>query len=202
MVWTSTQRGCALALWLALGLTGWGTASSAAPTPGAAAALPSGRVGEDMVTATATVQKVDLATRMVTLRRADGSLITFRADERVRNLPQVKVGDEVTATYYEALAYSVKRPGDAAVGTRREEEATRAKLGERPGAAAGRVTTVTTRIVAIDRSAGTVTLERPDGEAVTVKVREPKNLERVAVGDLVEITLTEAVAISVDPPRR
>ena len=36
----------------------------------------------------------------------------------MRNLPQVKVGDVVTATYYESLAYTVKKPGDGAVGAR------------------------------------------------------------------------------------
>ena len=34
----------------------------------------------------------------------------------------------------------------------------------------------------------------------TIKARDPRNLERVAVGDLVEITYTEAVAVSVDKP--
>ena len=201
MVSTSRQKGCALAL-CAMGALICCTSSLAAPTPGAGAPLPSGTLGEEMVTATATVTKLDLATRMVTLQRADGSLITFRAGESVRNLPQVKVGDEVLATYYESLAYAVKKPGDGEVGTNVEEEATRAKLGERPGGAGGRVTTVTTRIDAIDKSAGTVTLKGADGEAFTVKVRDPKNLERVAVGDLVEITLTEAVAVSVDPPAK
>jgi hypothetical protein len=34
----------------------------------------------------------------------------------------------------------------------------------------------------------------------TFKARDPRNLERVAVGDLVEVTYTEAVAVSVDKP--
>lgn len=202
MVPTSRPSRCALALCATLALSGLSTASQAAPMPDAAAPLPSGTLGEEMVTATATVKKLDLETRMVTLQRADGSLITFRAGESVRNLPQVKVGDEVMATYYESLAYAVKRPGDGEVGASVEEEAMRAKLGERPGMAGGRVTTVTTEIEAIDKSARTVTLKGPDGEPFTVKVRDPKNLERVAVGDLVEITLTEAVAVSVDPPAK
>ena len=50
---------------------------------------------------------------MVTLERGDGSEVTFQADAAVRNLAQVEVGDEVTATYYESLAYEVKKPGTA-----------------------------------------------------------------------------------------
>ena len=43
-----------------------------------------------------------------------------------------------------------------------------------------------------------VTLRRADGELVPVKVRDPKKLDAVSVGDMVEITFTEAMAISVD----
>jgi hypothetical protein len=37
---------------------------------------------------------------------------------------------------------------------------------------------------------------------VTATARDPRNLERVAVGDLVEITYTQAVAVSVEKPRK
>jgi len=161
--------------------------------------LPSGTLEENLVTATAIVKKIDLKTRKVTLERADGSHVTFVAGEQVRNLPQVKVGDTVTATFYDSVAFAVKKPGDAAVGAVMAEQAGRAEPGEKPAAAGARVTTVTAKITAIDKKAGTVTLTGPDGEDTTVKVRDPNNLDRVTVGDLVEITLTEAVGIAVEP---
>jgi hypothetical protein len=40
----------------------------------------------------------------------------------------------------------------------------------------------------------------PDGDSVTVTIRDPKKLENVKVGDLVEISYTEAVALSVEKP--
>jgi Cu/Ag efflux protein CusF len=148
------------------------------------------------------VKTIDQQTRMVTLERADGSLVRFRAGEEVRNLPQVKVGDEVTAMYYESVAFQVKKAGDTATGTAVAGEIARAKSGEKPGLAGAWVTTATTTITGIDKQAGTVTLQDAGGESVTVKARNPANLERVAVGDLVEITLTEAVGISVGPPTK
>jgi Cu/Ag efflux protein CusF len=154
------------------------------------------------VSATATVKAIDLKTRMVTLKRADGSLIKFRAGDEVRNLPQVKVGDEVTVTYYESLAYEVKKPGDAVPGASVAEGAERAKLGEKPGASGARITTVTATIAAIDKAAGTVTLKGPEGDLTTIKARDPQNLNRVSVGDLVQITYTEAVGISVETPTK
>lgn len=176
----------------------------AAPPPRAEldAPLPSGVVGENLVHATAVVKAVNQKTRMVTLQRSDGSEIKFKAGEEVRNLPQVKVGDEVKVTYYESLAYEVKKPGEGTPGTEVVEGAGRAKLGEKPGAAAGRATTMTATIAGIDKAAGTVTLKTPEGELNTVKARNPANLDRVTVGDLVEITYTEAFGISVETPEK
>ncbi|HVN87272.1 MAG TPA: hypothetical protein VMW17_20760 [Candidatus Binatia bacterium] len=192
------------AIYLTLGVAGCASMSKeAAPAPPAVAApLPSGTVAENLVTATAKVKAIDLKTRHVTLQRADGSVVKFVAGDEVRNLPQVKVGDDVTVTYYESLAYEVKKPGDAAPGASVAAAAGRAKEGEKPGAAAGRVTTLTTTIAAIDKTANTVTLRNLDGETTTVKVRNPDNLNRVSVGDLVDITFTEALAISVDTPTK
>jgi hypothetical protein len=45
-----------------------------------------------------------------------------------------------------------------------------------------------------------VTLKWLNGNTETVKVQDPKNLEKVRVGDQVVITYTEAVAISVEKP--
>jgi hypothetical protein len=42
-----------------------------------------------------------------------------------------------------------------------------------------------------------VTLTGPGGGSQTIKARDPANLKKVQVGDLVDITYTEAVAISV-----
>ena len=170
-----------------------------APAPPPMAAAPvSGTVDENVVSATATVKALDQKTRMVTLQKPDGSLIKFRAGDNVRNLAQVKVGDEVTVSYYESLAYEVKKPGTAAPGVAMAEGVGRAKLGEKPGAVGAQVTTVTATIAAIDTAAGTVTLKGPEGDLTTIKARDPQRLTLVSVGDLVEITYTEALGISVD----
>jgi Cu/Ag efflux protein CusF len=192
----------AAAVCIVAAMTGCAASHKQAPAPPAveAAPPPSGVVGENVSTATAKVKAIDLKTRHVTLQRPDGSLIKFRAGDEVRNLAQVKVGDEVNVTYYESLAYEVKKPGDARPGASVAEGLERAKLGEKPGGAAGRVTTITATIAAIDKVAGTVTLRGPDGEDTTIKARNPDNLNRVSVGDLVDITYTEALAISVETP--
>ncbi len=57
--------------------------------------------------------KIDQATRVVTLKAADGKEYSFVADEAVKILAQVKKGDTVTASYSEALAYQLKKGGSA-----------------------------------------------------------------------------------------
>jgi Cu/Ag efflux protein CusF len=169
--------------------------------PDVAAAPISGVVGERQVSALATVQKVDMAKRDVTLKGEDGKVFTIHAGEQVRNLPQVKVGDTVTTTYYESIAYEVHKPGAAEVGVKSASGLQRAEPGEKPGGVAADVVQVTATIVGIDKATPSVTLKRPDGEVVAVRVRDPKKLEGVAVGDLVEITYTQAVAIVVEPAK-
>ena len=199
----------AAALCITVGLAGCATSAkepaSATPAPAVApapAAPPvSGVVREGIVSATATVAAIDQDTRQVELRRADGSMIKFRAGENVRNLAQVKVGDEVTASYYESLVYEVKKPGEAALGSTVVETTQRAKLGEMPGGVTARVNVINATIAAIDKPAGTVTLQGPSGDMTTIKARDPQKLDRVAVGDVVEITYTEAVAIAVTPKK-
>ena len=118
----------------------------------------------------------------------------------MRNLAQLKQGDSVTISYYESMAYEVKKPGDAQPGGEAAAIAARTALGAKPGAAGAQVVKVTVTIVAIDRAGMYVTLKNPDGSLVAVRVYDADKLARVAVGDLVEITYREAVAVSVETP--
>jgi hypothetical protein len=65
-----------------------------------------------------------------------------------------------------------------------------------------REVTVTAMITAIDRKAHTVTLTGPKGDSKTVKAQDPRNLDLIQAGDLVDITYTQALAVSVDTPSK
>jgi len=147
-------------------------------------------------TVTATVLKVNQKTREVTIKTKDGKEHTFVAGDNVKNLAQVKKGDIITAVYTEAIAYEVKKHGTAGVQT--TTAAASAKPGEKPAGGVAQQTTVTVTITAIDKKAETVTFMGPRGNKETVKVRDPKNLNGVKIGDMVDITYTEALAIRVD----
>ncbi len=153
-----------------------------------------------LVTLTGTVQAIDVDKRLVTIKGSKGNEITVHVTDAAKNLPQVKVGDQVSVKYYEELALRVVPPGQAAPAPTTTGAVATAKPGEMPGAVAGRETTATVTIEAIDKKAGTATFKGPEGTSHTVKAVDPKNLDLIKVGDQVEITYTEALAVSVQKP--
>lgn len=70
-----------------------------------------------------------------------------------------------------------------------------------PAGAVARQVTVTATVEDISPKKTYVTLKGPEGKTVDVRVRDPKNLENVKVGDQVIITYTEGLAISVEKPK-
>jgi Cu/Ag efflux protein CusF len=151
-----------------------------------------------VVEETATVQAIDQATRMVTLKGPKGNTVTFKASEEVRNLAQVKVGDEVKFGYYESVAVRVLKKDEAFPPTGESTAMARAKPGEKPAGAIGTETVVNATITAIDKKAKTVTLKGENGKSVTVTPLRPEKLDEVKVGDRIVITYTEVVAIAVE----
>lgn len=73
-----------------------------------------------------------------------------------------------------------------------------AKPGATPAGVGAREVTVTVSIEAIDTKRHTVTFKGPAGNLATIKAENPKNLEKVKVGDRVAITYSEALAVSVE----
>ena len=160
------------------------------------AAAPQGEAVIQATSVTATVKSVDQTTRQVVLTTEDGQETSFVASEEVRNLPQLKAGDTVTVTYAEALAYEVKK-GGTAVAAVTEVVGGRAEPGAKPAGALAQQTTLTVLITAIDKAVPSVTFKAANGETRTIKVLHPEKLEGVSVGDTVEVTYTEAMAVKV-----
>jgi Cu/Ag efflux protein CusF len=155
--------------------------------------------GARTVTVRGTVEAVDKDKQTVTLKGPKGRTLTLHVQDP-KKLEAINAGDPVVATYYESVAFAVKKAGSATPGASAKEAVATSKPGETPAGAVGRQITVTATITAIDKKAGTVTIKGPEGNSETVKARNPKNLDKVKVGDLVEITYTQALALSLDKP--
>ena len=165
-------------------------------TPAKPAAPAKGEAVITALTVTATVTKIDHKTRDVTLRAEDGQEYSFVAGDAVANLAQVQKGDVVTAAYTEAVAYAVKKGKATDVSATLAGGA--APLGAKPAAAVGGKVTVTVAITAIDPKVPSVTFKGPAGNTRTIKVLDPAKLQGVSVGDTVELTYAEALAIKVE----
>jgi Cu/Ag efflux protein CusF len=153
----------------------------------------------DVVTETFTIEAINSSTRVVTLKDKNGNLEELFCGPEVQRFDALKVGDKVTFRYHESVVSSLRRPGQAA----RPEEtgAVTRTPGTKPGGTIAQQTTATVTIQAIDMKAPSVTIKTDRGATMSFRVENAKNLEGYKVGDTVEITYTQALAVSVEPQK-
>jgi Cu/Ag efflux protein CusF len=153
----------------------------------------------NQVTATATITKIDPAARNVTLRSDRGEEDTFTAGPEVKRFDQLKVGDKITATYYESLVFEVRKPGEPSKLTGDALAAGRAKNVPGGGVVSQQTRTVTVK--AIDPAVPSITVVTPDGLTFTRKIEDRKNIEGVKAGDRIDITYSQALMIAAEPAK-
>jgi hypothetical protein len=160
---------------------------------------------ETVETLLGTVEAFDDHRRVLTLRNSVGDAVSVEIDPAVRSFAQVRVGDHVVVRHYSVLAAKLRRRGDASGET--EAPVTTADValapeGARPGGVVGIQVHQTVRITDINKRNHVVSFYGSDGISRWLPVRTPQGREfisRLKVGDEVELTLTEGVAISVEP---
>ena len=152
---------------------------------------------EELLTATAVVENVDLSTRQVTVANPDtGERLIVNAGPEVVNLPQLEPGDVVEMGYYESVFVAMADPADTG-----EELSTVAVLappeGEKPGAVAVETTSMVVEVVSYDPNAGLATVILPDGtrSSVTVAPEMRRFASNRRRGDRLAVTMTEAFAV-------
>jgi hypothetical protein len=151
------------------------------------------------VEVSAQVLAIDKATRTLTLKGPKGAALDVVAGEEVRNFDQIKVGDNVVARYVAALTLELKKTKVAAGEPIVREGAAKAQPGERPAVAGARQITAIADVTAVDPQKSTITLKGPRGNVVTLNVQNPDQFKVVKKGDQVEVTYTEALALTVEP---
>ena len=152
------------------------------------------------VKATATITAIDKATRDVTLKGPQGNELVVTAGPEVKNFASLKVGDQVDVQYVEALTLELKKGGGMKVEKTEKAGAVGAKPGETPAGVVGRQVTVVGDVIALDAATRTVTVKGPQ-RTVELKVRDPEQFKLIAVGDQIQATYTEALALSVTPAK-
>jgi len=155
------------------------------------------------ITAKAKVISIDKDKRLVTLQDEKGKTATVWADPAlVRNFDQIAVGDNLVVRYHESLAASVTKPGATPAAPSVTLGAGRAEPGQKPAAGVAGQVVATVRIESVDLTNNIVTFTPPGGSGMrAVHVTRPegkKFIQGLKPGDQVEITYTEAAAISIE----
>jgi Cu/Ag efflux protein CusF len=153
-----------------------------------------------LVTATATVQELDVEKREVTLKGPLGDISTLKVAEEVKRLNEIKVGDKVTAKYYVSIAGELREPTEEEKKNPIMVVTGTAKAPKTSAPAAGEVNVI--RVVAtvegLERPTRLLVLKGPRGKYMSVRARDVKRLEQLHLGDTIVVTFTEALAISVE----
>lgn len=152
-----------------------------------------------LVEKTATVEAVDPASRYVTLKGPEGNLVTVQAGPEVTNLDKVKKGDQVNVKYYQAMAVDVVAPGTE-TGTKTKRVT--AEPGMAPAGGVARQQTRKVEILSIDKYKKAIAFRDEQGRWREVHLDRPElehYLTDLNEGDTVQVTFTEALAVSVEP---
>lgn len=176
-------------------------APKVAQTPAApAAGEKPGIVVAELVEFRAKVDAVDYGKRLVTLTGPQGNTVVVKAGPEIRNLDQVKPGDQLVVKHYESVALFVRKSAEPPQVAEMAAVAVAAP-GQKPEGVMVDTAELTAKVTAIDYAKRTVTLRGPEGRTRTIKVDPAvKRFQEIKAGDEVVVRHTEALAISVQRP--
>ena len=157
--------------------------------------------GTRAVTAQGKITAIDAENRRITLLGGGGRILTLVAGPEVKNFAQLKVDDIVKLEYLQSLALELKKGGKALRERVESNDAVSAKPGEAPAGAQAKTVQVIADVTAVNKKSGMVTLRGPE-RTVDLKVKDKEILKQIAVGDQVEVTYIEAVAIAAHTPKK
>jgi Cu/Ag efflux protein CusF len=146
----------------------------------------------------ATIESIDHDTRMITFKDKEGKSWVVLAGPEVRRFAELKVGDVVTFHTTESVVYQIRKPGEAAAPSAKDEPAIVRTPGDKPGGTATQQETKVVTVKEVDQKTTAVTIQTEDGKTMSFKVSDSKLLKGLSPGDRVVITYTTAVAISVE----
>jgi hypothetical protein len=162
---------------------------------GAAAAQTKTLTGETQ-TISATVEAINVTTRTLTMKGPKGNYMDIVVPETVKRFSEIKVGDTLTARYYENLVIRKKQPGEKDVDT--TAEGVTPGGAAKPAGIAAKQRTITATITALDPKVPSITLSGPNKWTYSARIEDKKVLDQVKVGDKVDLTWTEALLLEFD----
>jgi Cu/Ag efflux protein CusF len=179
-----------LQVMLSFAILGLGIAKAQTMAPG------QGIDDVEVIKTTATVEKIDLEKRKLTLRLEDGKKKTYKVDKSVQNLDQVAVGDHLNLAYTEELLVIVTKSNESPASASLESVSVAPK-GAKPGAVSVEATAISGKILAVDPQKHKVTLLDADDRKKTVKVGKNVGIDQLKPGETVNALLTESLVVDI-----
>jgi len=142
------------------------------------------------------ITAIDSATRQVTLKGETGKELVVNAGPEVANFDQLRIGDVVALELMHALTMELKKGSTAIVSRSDSIGGARAAEGATPAGVIGREVKVMAEVTAVDSEKHIVTVQGPE-HSIDLPVADPAQFALISVGDRIEATYVEAVAISV-----
>ena len=164
---------------------------------------PAGMNSATLIEATATVTAVDMERHLVTIQGPQGNIAVIQVTDQVKNLPQVKIGDVVDIQYYRsAIAELVKVDKNTTLDTTVSGAKMTRPEGDKPGGAIGLQVKRRAEVMFVDPIQKFITFLSPDRGLRKISLENSPDLqhylEELKKGDIVEVTYTEALAISLE----
>jgi hypothetical protein len=153
----------------------------------------------ETATGTVTIESIDATARTLMLRRADGSLIRFKAGPAVRRFDQLKVGDQITTTMTDNCTIFVVK-GRMTPEIAAQTAMVRTPEGDNPGGLIVTALNINARVLNVDLETRQVLLQYSPTETKFVTAKPAFDLTQVAVNDTVLVRGTETVSILVSDP--
>lgn len=162
-------------------------------------ALPPASVNSNLVEVNTKVLDVNYDKRLLTLEGPNNNL-TIKVGPEVKNLKEIKKGDLVNVKYSESLAWVLKKHTKKEGTSKTVTNTTTIENtgNKKPEYSENQTIDIVATIQHINKEKPSVTLKGPEGNEVTLAVKDKKNLENVKVGDQVDITYTESMAVAVE----
>ena len=153
----------------------------------------------ESITQTFTVEAIEQGTRTMTVKDEKGIYETLQAPPGLARFSELKVGDKITARYYENVVVRLKKPGEPAVNV---DSAALTRTTEKVGGTAATQRTMTVTVTAMDPKTSSVTVKGPNGYVYSRRATDKKAFAQLKVGDQLDMTWTDALLISVDAPKK
>lgn len=151
------------------------------------------------------VTAIDPNTRMVTLALSNGSTVSHKISEQVKDLGIIRVGNDVFVGFEERLTFVLSGPNTATPRDRNVGVAVGAAGPRGEAGVAANQQIANWWVVSTDVAAGTVSLVNPNGGQIrTYSVATPEGraqLPRVKPGDSLTAINTAVLVVSIVPKK-